>query len=87
MLTDKMSATEDTDMNTKPCGCEHTAHFFGSTLDGPRQHTPHGNPGHAYGTRFVLRVLAPLKTAYGTFTVCADCASDCLAPDQYVRIA
>jgi hypothetical protein len=86
MLTDKMSVTEDTDMDTdlKPCECEHAAHFFD---DGPRQHTPHGNPGHVYGTRFVPRVLSPLKTTYGTFTVCADCASDCLALDQHVRTA
>lgn len=70
------------DIGLKPCECEHAAHFFD---EGPRQHTPHRKPGHRYGTHFMLRVLSPLKTAYGTFTVCSDCASDCLAPDQHVR--
>lgn len=56
---------------SKSCECEHAAHLYAGEL------TPHGNPGHKYMQRFMQ--LAPVKTAYGTFRVCPDCAKDCLA--------
>lgn len=60
------------------CTCEHRAHFpADATLSHPR--TPHGNPGHVYGTRYVQRYIRPVQTPYGTFHVCLDCAADCLA--------
>lgn len=41
--------------------------------------TPNGNPGHKYGVRFHELAVVNVKTPYGTFRVCRDCADDCLA--------
>ena len=53
------------------CECEHVSH-----LD-TNARTPNGNPGHIYGAAGWLN-LQPVKTPYGTFHVCKDCADDCL---------
>lgn len=53
------------------CECEHAAHFHD---EGKK--TPFGNPGHKYGQDF--HKLESVKTPYGTFKVCVDCAVDCL---------
>ena len=55
---------------SKECQCEHIAHFVHEEL------TPNGNPGHKHGTR--VYTLIPIKTEYGIFMVCEDCAQDCL---------
>jgi hypothetical protein len=55
----------------KPCECEHAAHFAECL-------TPNGNLGHQYGKRFATTFLSALKTTGGTFTVCRDCAADCM---------
>jgi hypothetical protein len=57
---------------TRHCECEHVAHSRN------REHlTPNGNPGHKYGVRYALSYLVKVKTTYGTFEVCKDCADDC----------
>lgn len=61
-------------MMTRLCECEHAAHFERD------KRTPNGNPGHKWGAKFATRV--PVKTPYGTFHVCVDCASDCLAKQR-----
>jgi len=58
---------------TKPCECEHIAHFADE-----KRKTPNGNPGHVYGQPFVETSLVNKGTPYGKFLVCKDCASDCL---------
>jgi hypothetical protein len=60
-------------MHVEPCRCEHIAHTAREAR------TPNGNPGHSYGVRFSPSLLRDLKTPYGVFRVCADCADDCLA--------
>lgn len=57
------------------CECEHAAHFtegfdsFGATVKGIR---------HEYGSTFYA--VTRVQTPYGAFTVCQECADDCLAP-------
>jgi hypothetical protein len=58
-------------MMTMPCDCENHAHTDKS------QRTPNGNPSHDYGQRFEQRAIVIVKTPYGDFAVCADCANDC----------
>lgn len=65
-------------LTTEPCQCEHRAHFF--ETHGPRPHTPNGNPGHAYGARYVPSYMTDLLTVFGKFRVCKDCLDDCWAP-------
>jgi hypothetical protein len=55
----------------KQCECEHIAHF-----PDEQAKTPNGNIGHSYGKP--TGELTPIKTEWGTFKVCLDCASDCL---------
>lgn len=54
------------------CQCEHTKHFS----DGGRT-TPidGGSWGHRYGARCASTVA--IKTIYGTFNVCPECAEGC----------
>lgn len=63
----------DVCMDTKRCECEHVAHVDRD------ERTPNGNPAHAYGVRFAERALETIKTTFGTFAVCRDCARDCHA--------
>lgn len=60
---------------TSKCECEHEAHFG----DG---NTPNGNHGHKYGVYFAHHYIVPVKTAYGTFNVCKDCAGDCYSDEN-----
>jgi hypothetical protein len=60
-------------LNTKSCECEHVSHFD------KKKRSPAGNPNHRYGTKFAESFITPVKTPYGTFHVCDDCAKDCLA--------
>jgi hypothetical protein len=53
------------------CLCEHIAH------SDRNERTPNGNPGHTYGARYHPTFLVNVKTPYGTFLVCKDCAKDC----------
>lgn len=55
------------------CECEHISHTE------PSKFTPKGDVGHAYGDTFGS--LARVKTSYGTFSVCEDCADDCVAEE------
>jgi hypothetical protein len=58
------------------CQCEHESHHGSDKL------TPNGNPGHRYGVRFWPEYLINVKTIYGDFQVCKDCAEDCYHPDR-----
>lgn len=62
-----------------PCQCEHVAHFDLA------QRTPNGNPGHGYGSEFHPHVMQVVETISGKFTICPDCAKDCLPPDSKYR--
>ena len=55
------------------CACEHISHFE------KLKHTPNGNPAHDYGMGFSPLFMTTVKTLYGTFRVCKDCAEDCLS--------
>lgn len=57
------------------CQCEHACHMH----DEGRKLSPNGNPGHVYGKKFYERALTHVKTPFGVFTVCPDCAQDCYA--------
>lgn len=52
------------------CQCEHNAHS--SELAVP----PSGHPMHRYGARCEV---TPVRTTYGTFNLCAHCATVCMA--------
>lgn len=54
------------------CECEHAAHF-----PEDKKLTLNGNPGHKYGAKFSPDYIVPVKTPYGIFRVCKDCANDC----------
>lgn len=64
------------DPSAYPCECEHAAH-----VDRNRR-TPAGNPGHRYGAPFFN--LKRVRTVFGHFDVCEDCARDCLS-EQIIR--
>lgn len=55
-------------MTTRPCQCEHVAHFE------RQKRTPNGNPAHSYGKKFAERVLVRMNLSY---EVCKDCSEDC----------
>lgn len=55
----------------RQCQCEHIAHFESD------KRTPNGNPSHRADSFFHLDFIEPVKTPYGTFHVCRDCANDC----------
>lgn len=57
------------------CQCEHRAH----AAQPHNWMTPNGNPGHKYGVAFDRQQVVEVKTPFGRFTVCKDCAADCLA--------
>lgn len=61
----------------RPCQCEHGSHFLNGDYGATQ--TPNGNPGHAFGIKYFERYLRIVKTTYGRFEVCKDCAEDCLA--------
>jgi len=63
-------------MITKSCECEHSSHFY--RTGGERTLSPYGNPTHKYGVKFNSTILRGVKTPFGTFNVCKDCATDCL---------
>jgi hypothetical protein len=63
-------------MNTQKCRCEHEAHFDRT------KRTPFGNPGHEYGVSYAEPLIQTVKTTWGTFQVCPDCAKDCLQVDR-----
>lgn len=52
------------------CQCEHIAH------DG-YEPTPNGLKGHPDNHEVDALATRKVKTPYGTYTVCLDCASDC----------
>lgn len=54
------------------CQCEHRAHFEKDAR------TPYGNPGHKYGVQYARGYTQVVKTPWSSFTVCRDCADDCL---------
>jgi hypothetical protein len=54
-----------------PCECEHVSHFEHD------KRSPNGNPTHKYGQKFYEHHMTIVKTEYGTFHVCKDCANDC----------
>ena len=65
------------------CQCEHVAH----TSEGMKalETTPNGNAGHPYGETDENAQLVDIKTTWGTFTVCKDCAEDCHHPRHGFR--
>ena len=67
---------------TRPCECEHVAHFHDSS---EQELTPNGNHGHKYGVRFAEHFITPVRTVMGTFNVCKDCAGDCYAEMRIER--
>lgn len=56
----------------RKCECEHQSHMDKD------MHTPNGNPAHKYGVAYSNRYMQDVKTPFGTFHVCKDCAEDCL---------
>jgi hypothetical protein len=56
------------------CQCEHAAHFGAEYNSNNPVLTPNGNPGHKYGAESNLTAV---KTPFGIFHVCGDCAKDC----------
>lgn len=54
------------------CECEHDAHFE------KNKRTPNGNPGHNYQSEYFENYMRTVRTPYGSFLVCKDCAEDCL---------
>ena len=68
------------------CQCEHAAHFLEHerVQRVPAPLTPNGNPGHRYGQDFSDLFIVGVRTPYGTFSVCKDCARDCY--QDYERI-
>ena len=61
------------------CECEHVCHMDTS------KRSPLGNPGHKYGAKFHSLYCEQIKTPYGTFRVCRDCAKDCYAMYPVVK--
>lgn len=59
------------------CECEHAAHFPEDVPETGVTHTPNGNPAHNYGAVFVESNVVGVRTPYGIFHVCRDCAADC----------
>ena len=55
----------------KTCECEHVGHTE------PGEHTPNGNPGHKYLAKYHDSYVKRVKTPYGVFQLCRDCAEDC----------
>lgn len=55
------------------CECENVCHFDAN------EGSPNGNPGHLYGIKFYGAYMRTVRTSYGEFRVCKDCAEDCLA--------
>jgi hypothetical protein len=53
------------------CECEHICHL--SNL----RNSPNGNPGHRHGQSFDIVYVKTIKTEYGTYILCRDCADDC----------
>lgn len=53
------------------CLCEHTAHFNHT------ERTPNGNPSHKYAASFNPTFIVIVKSRYGSFDVCRNCAKDC----------
>jgi hypothetical protein len=54
---------------TSPCQCEHDSHFSS------------GSPAvdhscHEYMQEFISGEVKPIKTIYGTFQMCKQCAND-----------
>ena len=66
----------------KRCECEHVAH--GSESYPSYYKTPHGNPGHDFYAVFAETALVKVKTPFGIFRCCPDCASDCYT--QFPRL-
>ena len=60
-------------MNMCKCECEHASHFDHSKF------SPNGNPNHKYGIKYNDKFIQSIKTPFGTFNVCRDCAKDCYA--------
>lgn len=82
-------------MNKHGCQCEHachmhgdraSAHFGGLEENAPRKLSPNGNPSHRYGTEFFDGAMSRVRTEYGTFIVCNDCAEDCHGGCQADRL-
>ena len=59
------------------CECEHISHL-------EYEKTPNGKEGHDYGIKSTI--LIPVKTPFGTFNVCPDCANDCYSPEQLAKL-
>lgn len=51
----------DVQVMTNPCECEHADHFDDC-------------PSHPYGKECDLERMTFVRTPFGTFTVCVDCA-------------
>ena len=55
------------------CQCENLCHCHDESPD---------KPGHEYGATFDVEDLTEVRTIFGRFVVCVDCARTCLAdPD------
>lgn len=58
------------------CECEHAAHFPEDAYPNIVK-TPNGNHAHNYGAIFLHAGIVGVRTPYGVFHVCRDCAGDC----------
>lgn len=53
-----------------PCQCEHEAHFDLSAADDPMV----GHSCHKYMNEFPESYVVEVRTTYGTYKMCKDCA-------------
>lgn len=58
---------------TAPCECEHRDHF--ANPDGPP-------PEHPYGEEVDIEKVTQIRTIFGRFTVCVDCATTCMKDQE-----
>lgn len=59
-----MTDPKPNDEITAACTCEHVSHFEGDT--------------HEYGAEFNVEDITQVRTDFGMFTVCVQCAETCL---------
>ena len=81
MGTKKTTTTKKAFSNAFTCQCEHACHTDKA------KRSPAGNPGHRYGQIFALSAERRVRTAWGTFLVCYDCAKDCLADQALIPVS
>lgn len=60
------------------CECEHIAHASSEYPLEIKALTPNGNPGHEFYTQFNERAIVHVRSPYGIYRVCKDCAADCM---------